>query len=73
MSKMFAREELELMGYYEATSQHGLLTNLQTALPHITDKLSADTTANCIDKLCGMSSEAEFDVLQAQIGVYRLS
>lgn len=64
IDKMFTQEELALMSLYKSESMRDLLTALQTALPHLTDKLAADTTADCIYKLCPME-EKDFPVLQA--------
>lgn len=66
IDKMFTQEELALMSLYKSESMKELLTALQAALPHLTDKLAADTTADCIDKLCHME-EKDFPALQAAI------
>lgn len=71
MSKIFSQEELALMSGYEAESLHGLLAELQMVLPHVEDKLAADTTADCIDKLCRME-EGDFSTLQANIAACEL-
>lgn len=71
MNKTFSQEELALMSGYEAKSLRGLLAELQMVLPHMEDKLAADTTADCIDTLCGMT-EADFPALQAEIAACEL-
>lgn len=71
MKKAFSQEELALLHCYDPESLCGLLEALQVALPHITDKLSADTTADCIDKLCGMT-EKDFPALQTEIAAREL-
>lgn len=72
MEKTFSQEELALMSYYKAESLYELKEVLQIALPHLTDKLAADTTADCIDKLCGMT-EKDFSTLQAEITACELT
>ncbi|MEG1687881.1 MAG: transposon-transfer assisting family protein [Angelakisella sp.] len=69
--KHFTHEEVALMSCYDISSLPNLICTLQLALPHITDKLSADTTADCIDKLCSMNSQ-EFAALKVRLVVPEL-
>ncbi|MEG0944459.1 MAG: transposon-transfer assisting family protein [Angelakisella sp.] len=64
--KHFTHEEIALMGNYDTSSLTNLIGTLQFALPYVTDKQAADTTADCIGKLCSMERQ-EFAALQAQL------
>lgn len=70
--KAFRQEELALMASYECDcGLVHLIGQLQQALHFTEDKLAADTTADCIDKLCSLDDD-EFKIVLGQIHVCEL-
>jgi hypothetical protein len=63
MFEQFTVEEINLMGIFDADSRAALITELETALPDLSEPELIEITENVLAKLRKMS-DADFDALE---------